>query len=198
MNSIKLMLISLLSLYAVGCGSPFTAEEEMPTKLIAPDVAADAPEPDAGGLSSPDAVSIEADAATADGATLISSDAAAQNDGSYIIPPPAPPPPTGCADSAATIIVITSLGTVNLGAQPFICVAYYGNVDGWSAYNIQGRGANVTGVWDGGVSSMVTGGNAQLVDQSGLSPGSDGYIYWNWYPDTSDMIVATNSSMSLY
>lgn len=193
-HSIKLVFISLLSIYAVGCGSPFTAEEATSgifTITPEPDSGAEITDTDAGKTTPKEDAEAQDSGRKAD-AMPIADDAGNQSDGYYVIPPPKPPAPTGCSNSAATIIVVTTLGTVDLGSSQFVCVAYYGSVDGWSAYNIQGWGVNVVGT-----SAMATGGTSQLVDQPAVAPGADGYVYWNWFPDTSS-ITASNSSMSLY
>lgn len=208
MNSIKLMLISLLSLYAVGCGSPFTAEEEMPIKLVAPDVAPDTKTAVEAGVVEEDAGAVNTrDTGTAP-ANDSAADAAPSDDGSYVYMADAfvPPPPTvgdrGCSPGGAEpakIIVMTQLGTISLGPSPYVCVAYYGSVDGWSAYNLTGRGLVVNATFDGGSTEMgLPSGQTEFVNQSGLSPEADGYTYWNWSPNTTDMVVDPNSTITIY
>jgi hypothetical protein len=184
-HSIKLVLISLLSFYAVGCGSPFTAEE------ATPDVFAVTPEADAvTEATSTDSGKTEPKEAAA----VQEASAIPESDGSI-------PPPTGCAKNTDAIVTLTKPGTVHLGSTAsFVCIAYYGSVSSWSVTNNQGWDIDLTGKLNiGGVSStsiVITPSASETVYPS-ASPGPDGYIYWNWYPDTDSTGTSPNAYMDL-
>jgi hypothetical protein len=99
------------------------------------------------------------------------------------------PPPTGCA-AGATIIAMTKTGASgNFNVMGAVCVTYMGTVTGWNASNVQGRTVTVVG----STTQMPTITGDSIGNQPGLSPGADGYIYWNFSAGSVDY-----SSISTY
>jgi hypothetical protein len=103
-------------------------------------------------------------------------------------------PPAGCAAGA----IVFPLTTAELDA-PFpltldtpraVCVTYMGSVSGWNAMNTDAASTTVTG-------STATV-NPSL-NQPGVAPGADGYIYWNFasIPSCLSCAVPTFTAYSL-
>jgi hypothetical protein len=70
----------------------------------------------------------------------------------------------------------------NFNVLGAVCVTYMGAVTGWNASNVQGRTVTVVG----STTQMPAISGDSIGNQPGLSPGADGYIYWNFSAGTVD------------
>ncbi len=102
---------------------------------------------------------------------------------------PPPPPPTGCATGATVIAMKAKGASGNFNVLGAVCVTFTSSVSGWNASNVQGR--SVTAV--GSTTQMPVISGDSLGNQPGLSPGTDGYIYWNYTAGSVDF-----TSMSIF
>jgi hypothetical protein len=95
------------------------------------------------------------------------------------------PYPMGCT-GGATVIAMTMLSSlVKFNTTGAVCVTYMGSVNGWSAAETEGRSVTIVGSTTQTVLPITD-------DTYGpLSPGADGYIYWNFTAGTSSSAEMT-------
>jgi hypothetical protein len=94
-------------------------------------------------------------------------------------PPVDSGPPPNCA-AGANALTISKIGTpVAFGTVGAVCVSYKGSVGGWNASSTEGRSVTVVGSTTQHLATIPAG-----MNQPGIGPGADGYIYWNFTSGT--------------